>query len=304
MCNLNILFHKKKIDITGFIQSVTSNSFTRNKDGEGFYCDYENTFNKDLNKINYNNFPEINKSNVVISHQRLSTSGFSVKYNHPFINKDFVMVHNGIINQFKEGKKQSDSKGFFDKFNKQFKKYSKNNNREQSILKSIKKLFKNDLGSYSIMFYDRKTENSYYFKDSYTRINFYKNKDFLYITTLEDNELFLNLLDYKEFDILNIKSNKIYKINKNQKVESLGCIRVEVEKNFNQNPTTPINVEVEVKNNFESEVKKGCKESYDLGDWDYLTEIERKNLEGIRKEKRDYENFTYVNKSLERGVKY
>jgi predicted glutamine amidotransferase len=214
MCNLNLLFRTElKKDLKPFFQSITSNSFSSNNSGEGFYLDFKNTTFKSKNKINYQSIRELNKSKMILTHQRLSTSGYEVKYNHPFINEDFVLLHNGVMNHFKKNI-GSDTFGFFIEFNKEFKTTIKTEpNRERAIIKVIEDLFKKDLGSYSIFILDKKSNIGYYFKDSSTKINFYRNKDYLYITTNSQNHNFFSLLSDKKFYEYEIKPRIIYKIN-------------------------------------------------------------------------------------------
>jgi len=211
MCNLNILITKKEgriKDIVGFLMATTSNSFTNNPDGEGFWAG--GVLVKGYEKINYVKYAEqIIDSNIVITHQRLSTSGHDEKYCHPFEDDDFVLVHNGIINDFL-GKNGSDTYGFFKQFTKQFKK-DKGKNREERIKKIIKDLLENlSFGSYSIALFDKKTEKLYYFKNFSTEIHFYENENFIYISTIEENKLFLNLIG-EGFKELDIKDNIIYR---------------------------------------------------------------------------------------------
>jgi len=290
MCNINALFLKEKKDINGFLMATTSNSFTRNNNGEGFYCDNNNTTFKSDNKINYNDFKDINQSKIILTHQRLSTSGFNKKYHHPFINKDFVLVHNGIINQFKN-KKGSDSYGFFNKFNDEFyKNLKKDKNREKAILKAIKNLFLKDIGSYSILILDKKTNISYYFKDSYTKIEFFKNDEGLYITTLDENELFLNLLSNKKFKQLDIKPNKIYSIKPNCDVFDLGFIRVEVEVEIKNKKG---HLCAQDKKNLEVEVEhfEPNEEQLKKFEEEYLTNKELDDLMKIRNKKKSFNGY-------------
>ena len=217
MCNINALFIKNKTtNITPFVMAISSNSFASNSDGEGIYINSNNSIYKSENKMNlfkYEN--DIEKSNLIISHQRLSTSGFELEYNHPFANDNFVLVHNGVINQFK-GDIGSDTYGFWIEFNNEFNKITSHLSREDRIKKVVKKLFEKNLGSYSILIYDKKTKQSFYFKgDDYPNIYFYQSNDFLFITTNGHNHLFLPMLTSDEFDTLEIENRTLYKIDKN-----------------------------------------------------------------------------------------
>jgi len=214
MCNINALFVRKKIGtITPFLMAVSSHSFVANDNGEGIFTSSNNLVHKQLDKINYFKFSsDIEKSNVVITHQRFSTSGFELEYNHPFENSQFVLVHNGVINQFKETQ-GSDTFGFWNKFNTEFNSITQHVSREEKITRVLQKLFAKDEGSYSILIFDKKTRQSYYFKGTnYPSIHFYSNDEYLFITTNSENSVFLSLLTDTEFNVLDIKDRKIYKI--------------------------------------------------------------------------------------------
>jgi glucosamine 6-phosphate synthetase-like amidotransferase/phosphosugar isomerase protein len=269
MCNLNILIKHNNIDninIVGFMQSVTSNSYASNSHSEGVYCDFGNKLIKSLNKIDYEKLrTELNKSKIIITHQRYATSGEGVKYAHPFMNNDFVVVHNGIINHFKDNQdtanNHSDTFAFFNVFNKMFNKRIKdNNNRNVVITEIIKELFEADKGSYSIFIYDRINNKGYYFKDSVTNIHIYKSKDYLYITTNDKNNLFLTMLNQKfiEYDI---KKRIIYDIN----IEKLGVYNLFEWKNT----TTQHNYSTSNKKNKKKKQQQSNKDNFSLNNYSY-----------------------------------
>jgi glucosamine 6-phosphate synthetase-like amidotransferase/phosphosugar isomerase protein len=219
--------------VTPFLQSVTSNSFTTNDDGDGFWCNHNQRLVKSLGKINLFEYEkDLEKSNIIITHQRLSTSGHTIEYVHPFENKDFVLVHNGIINQFQR-KDGSDTRGFFKSFTEEFKGNRKSHTtREERILKAIRNLFVKDEGSYSIFILDKITNKGYYFKNYAPNIHFYRIKNSIYITTSLTNKKLLSLLT-KEIIELEIKEHIIYRIedaDNKVKVIDLGNIRNEKEK--------------------------------------------------------------------------
>ncbi len=195
---------------------VTSNSYADNSDGDGFYSG--NLVVKGKDKINLQAFYEIiTNSKVNICHQRLATSGLTPKYIQPFNDRDFVLVHNGVINEFL-GKKGSDTYGFFRKFIKKFEE-SKGKSREERIIKTIKELLDNlSYGSYSIALFDKVSENLYYFKNYSTNIHFYKSSEMLYITTNSYNNIFLKMFDYK-FSELDIKEDIIYRVTTAKKIK-------------------------------------------------------------------------------------
>lgn len=232
MCNLNILIKKENADIIPFLMATTSNSYSHNKDGDGFYSDGELV--KGKKKINLFKYKEnLNNSQIIINHQRISTSGHENAYTQPFQNDDFVLAHNGIINDFL-GKRGSDTYGFFLKFNKIFKK--QRGERDKRIIKTIKKVFKKMVGgSFSIALLDKQTDKLYYFKNYRTSISLFRNKDFVYLTTLSDNEVFLDLLG-KGFNKIDMEDDFIYCLFVENKVrcKRVGKIKYK-EENWNNN---------------------------------------------------------------------
>ena len=219
MCNINAVFrpeNKLNISVVSFLQSVTSNSYAHNYHADGIYTSSDNKVRKSTEKLNLFKYQEqIDKSNIIITHQRLSSSGFSSEYHHPFENKEFILVHNGVINQFKKDT-GSDTYGFFLDFIKEFEnlKYL-HYSRDEIIIKSLKNLFKEDAGWYSILIHDKKTKLSYYFKNTSPSINFYKIDNILYISTIDDNKKFISLLDTnpeEKLKVYDIKDNCIYRI--------------------------------------------------------------------------------------------
>jgi glucosamine 6-phosphate synthetase-like amidotransferase/phosphosugar isomerase protein len=221
MCNINAIYRKNgTTSLTGFIQSISANSFVRNDHGEGAFFSSTNEVIKTRNKIDYIPYKnDIENSKIVITHQRYSTSGFEVQYNHPFQSKEFVLVHNGVINQFLNGS-GSDSSGFFNKFVAQFDSIHSHLSRQQKIIYVLKNLFRQDSGSYSILIYDKKSRCSYYFRNS-PAINFYKNNDYLFITTESENSTFLTMISDEKFVELVIEPGVIYNIDEKARVFKL-----------------------------------------------------------------------------------
>lgn len=215
MCNINIVINLKEknslnlLNLNSFLNGVTTLSFDNNSDGDGFYCD-RGLIVKSNNKINYSKyFEEISKSNFIISHQRKATSGFKKKFTHPFKSDDFVLVHNGVLRHYiREGK--SDTSVMFEEFIKEFK--NNKGNRKEKIIKSIKKIFRDDYGSWSVAIYDLKEKCLYYFKDEYTSMNLITNKkrDFLYMSTSKKNLKLKSLID-NSLEGKKIETYKLYK---------------------------------------------------------------------------------------------
>lgn len=224
MCNINVLIKSKKFKgdeldkLLNFYICVNSNSFINNHDGEGFYFSKQDEMIKSKNKINLLKYKkEISESNIILGHQRFTTSGYSDDYIHPFKSEDFILIHNGVISSFaRDG--HSDTYGFFNELNKTFK--SKKGDRVNKIVNSLKEVLEEVIGYWSIFLYDRVTKKGYYFKDDGARINAYTNKkeDIVYLTTKDDNYKLLDLY-FDDFDRFEIKNNKIYEIDYKDKIK-------------------------------------------------------------------------------------
>ena len=218
--------NKENWNVPAFMTAVSANSFADNSDGEGIY--WNGRLVRSLRKINPITLPDIHTSTVILSHQRLATSGKTAKYTQPFLSNFFVFMHNGVMSDFEKGN-HSDTYILFKKFRKFFSKTPKDMKREKRIHRAIKKLFDNVDGRFSISIYDKEEDKIYYFKDSGTNIYCYENHDFLYITTNSSNVLMLDMLQVK-FTERELKPYQIYVIEpKTLKIKWLGRIK---EKSF------------------------------------------------------------------------
>jgi predicted glutamine amidotransferase len=234
MCNLNVVIKNKEnvsMNVINLLISATTKSYVRNDDGDGIYFSNSNQIFKSKQKLNLIPFAlDILKSNVVLTHQRYSTSGKTEEYTQPFNEQGFIFAHNGVISDFVSKKnKHSDSYNMFKAFLKEFNK-SKIKDREKRIIKAIKKVFDELQGTYSIIIYDTETKNTYYFKEETTKINIYRTKeqDLLYLTTEEENKDLFEVYN-KDFTEIDIKAYTIYCIFKNDndkiKFKSIGSIK-------------------------------------------------------------------------------
>lgn len=231
-------------NLMSFLTVVTSISYNTNSDGDGIYVD--GIIAKSKEKINLLKFhKECYKSDIILTHQRYATSGKTVDMTQPFENSEFVLAHNGIINDFL-GNEGSDTFGFFNQFTKKFNEFT-TGTREEKIINVIKNLLENLTGgSYSIALVDKKTNYLYYFKDSYTTIHAGKSKDFLFLTTKAENLEYLKLMTTQKFSKHGIKPYRIYRIKVDEKIkiEQIGKIH-QKEKEYtykvtNWNNSTPI----------------------------------------------------------------
>lgn len=220
MCHLNILIKNKtclknKQDLNRclfFLDQATQESFKFNRDGEGYYLNKK--LIRSTKKINtFALSREIYVSKYILTHQRLATSAKTKEYTQPFESEEFVLMHNGILNDFldlKKEKERSDTFLFFKKFQEKFS--EKRGERTNRIVVTIKELLDNiTAGFFSIAIYDKEEDVVYYFKDNITNISFFRNKDLLYITTSDSNEIYLKIFT-KEYKKMKVFDFCIYKI--------------------------------------------------------------------------------------------
>ena len=278
MCNLNILIKPNNKTYLQELQNATATSYSTNSDSEGIYLSQSNRAYKSLNKLNLSNYKtQLQKSNFIISHQRISTSGYNFENTQPFLSKKWVLVHNGILDIKKEltHKDKSDTAIFFSEFLHQMEK-------ERDIKKAIENTINatcENWNSYSIFIYNKVDKIGYYFKNSKTNINIYRLKDnSLYIATNSNTHNFFNNIqrDYK------VTENILYKIEvKDKKVlfESKGKIKLS-------------------KNNqrFYTDIKTSYKQK--PNNWDYVNT----NWEEMSQKEKNWEE-QYYNKVIQEQYK-
>ncbi len=223
MCNINIIVNKseKYKNLLFVLNSITKESFKNNNDGEGFIeidKKGEIFIKKDVNKIKYNK----EKINIILTHQRKSTSGFGAENTHPHESKNFLMLHNGVIFNESDHKK-SDSRIYLDNLQKI---YNNLGNTINSIKKSENSLF----GSYSIVLFDKKHKNIYYYKNDLTSMYFIDTNDVLIMSTDLNNMLLVcNILKIDNKEIKHAHDNTIYEISKNGLFKISNIVKKEYE---------------------------------------------------------------------------
>jgi glutamine phosphoribosylpyrophosphate amidotransferase len=193
MCNLNVFVKQAGANILYPIISASAVSFIHNSHGEGVFTSSDGNVVKTKQKIDYTRHAEaLAASEVVITHQRIATSGFSLRYLHPFQNSRFVLAHNGVLNCAKGGK--SDTAVFFERFLKNFEKNSHFTIINDRMKASIEQTIKSVDGSYSIVIFDKTEKKLWYFKNSGTQISITQTKDGgLFLTTNKDNLAFVKV---------------------------------------------------------------------------------------------------------------
>lgn len=216
MCNLNIVIQTRKnihsnipSQIVGLLMGATTASYQHNCHGDGIYFSSNGTLITSLDKINVLEYSrEIKNSQFIISHQRYATHGLTEEYTQPFADNGFVLVHNGVIASFVENKDESDSFGFFRKFNQTFN--QENGTRRDRVVKSIRKLLNDAWGSYSIAIYDIVERKLYYFKNSSTSMHLFRSRDLYFLTTDSDNGDYLKFIKGVKFDKQKFEDYTIY----------------------------------------------------------------------------------------------
>lgn len=215
MCNINVLIKntertEEPRNYVSLLEQATGHSYITNNHADGVWFSGSGLLVKQDDKIQLSNFKEhIEKSRVIICHQRISTSGFNAKYHHPFMSDNFVMVHNGVVSsKAKEG--HSDTHVLFEEVNAAFTTIEKETKelpeytRHEAVMKTIKKVFDELHGSYSICLFDRVSGALYYFKNYGCSITVLKTDDMMYIGTQDVTKLVGKCTEIK------IESYKIY----------------------------------------------------------------------------------------------
>jgi predicted glutamine amidotransferase len=131
MCNINILVRRRDANIdkeVAFMQTVTTLSYDSNNDADGVFFS-DGLVMKSSDKLNLISLREhFVTSKMVMTHQRIATSGKEEQYHQPFTSEEFAFMHNGIVSSFATGG-HSDTHNMFQTFLKYF---NKNNAKNKS----------------------------------------------------------------------------------------------------------------------------------------------------------------------------
>lgn len=200
MCNLNILVKGNGVDLVNEFSHATAASFANNPHSEGIFFSKGKRMVKSEFKVPLASYrEETAKSNFVIAHERIATSGYEMKNCQPFHAGRFVLVHNGILEIPSEEHPDylSDTNVFFRNFRKEHKEHG---DVKEAITNAMNKT---GGGYYSIFIYDKKDKIGYYFKNSRANINVARlHRKAIVITTSESNLRFFNDVR-KEYKIKN-----------------------------------------------------------------------------------------------------
>jgi hypothetical protein len=211
MCHLNVLIKKSgdkwKKGQLGAIVASSYTSYNANHHAEGIYYSgiAEAGINRSVNKIEMIKLiPKLEKSDIILLHERIATSGKTKENTQPFIsiNKRWVIAHNGIIDIKAEAinPRYSDTRIFAEAF---FKRAD-----TAGVMEALKEAFKEIVegGSWSIAVWDNLERKLYYLKEDSTTIHISKLKggSFFITTSWGNTDFFNKKLTYK------VEKNRLY----------------------------------------------------------------------------------------------
>lgn len=168
VCNVHVIYGIKKPldkgDIEQFLKMLKSGSES-NADGFGLFNDKGLIFKKrDRYKAKYSReiIKKFVNSKFIVGHNRWATSGTVNKSNsHPFYNKRFIWVHNGMIQNKDELSTKYgvtynvDSELIGEILHKKL-------NKKEELEKTLIEMFKEMQGSFSVFIFDKQTKKLYY----------------------------------------------------------------------------------------------------------------------------------------------
>ncbi len=271
MCNLNFIWkrnNRKSKKVTSLMNILSWASYQKNDDGDGIVTE-------NYNIIKQNEKYVIKKPHsFILSHQRLATSGKNDDMIQPLESDNFIIAHNGVINELGD-KDKSDTYEYLMKLEEEYKNC-------KDIIKTIQNVNKTIRGSFSILLIDKNTKKLYYYKESHTKMYMTKNDDFVVMSTKEEN------IDYA-MTYLNMDSKKLI-MNPYVIVDVYDDLKVIGE--FEEKPTTVIKTH---KNNYfnknNNRTKEKNKTLYDYNKQDDFYNLEDR-FNGIKGTKKETVNFT------------
>ena len=186
------------------------------------------------NHISQNLKINFEKDWFVIGHNRFATGGDpnDNENNHPFWNDNYAIVHNGIItnvddlrkeHSLPEDKIKTDSYIILELIEK----FGMENDYDTEI--NLEKVISLLEGSFSIIIYDKKKDVLYYVKDDLTEINVsLMGNNIICISTLEERQIMLynkkkifNFFDFNSVNSVSFDDYHIYKITRDR-IKDLG----------------------------------------------------------------------------------
>lgn len=200
MCNINLAMNKRGIItplISAYMNVASFNSFQSNSHGDGFFGFRNKHIEhyKSLNKLIFHK-----SYRLLATHQRLATHGQKTKENaHPFITKDFYLMHNGIFAGIGSTMK-SDSLEYAEMLQVEYEK-------TKDVVQAIKNMVSSVSGYYSVLIYHRGTGKVYYYKNERASMSMITDKDWLILSTNAENvryaKRFFRMKDAEVMDVAN-----------------------------------------------------------------------------------------------------
>lgn len=207
MCNINIIMNlkgTKSTKITEAMNVVSYNSYLGNDDAEGWYAD-DFKVKKSVEKQIMTG-----KHSFIVSHQRRSTSGKNAKMSQPLETKNFILVHNGIFSGL-GNEKESDTYEYLMNLEEKYKSL-------QDTKAAIKQLNSETGGYYSVVIYNKKTKEFYYYKDTTSTMYFIKSNTWLVMSTNKHNVEYLKKYFNIKEDLAEVDPKNIYDLNNKFKI--------------------------------------------------------------------------------------
>ena len=207
MCNINIIKNwkgKKSAKITEAMNVVSYHSYVSNDDAEGWFGDnYKVTKSVEKQIMS-------GKHSFIVSHQRRSTSGKNADMAQPLESENFILTHNGIFTGL-GNEKVSDTYEYLQSLEKLYK-------ETDNTITSIKQLNKVTAGYYSVVLHNKKTGETYYYKDTGAQMFFVSTDTWFLASTKKDNVEYLQKYFGLQEAVAAVDATNIYDLNDNFRV--------------------------------------------------------------------------------------
>lgn len=209
MCNINIIINKKgkkTREISECMNAVSFNSFLKNSHAEGYF-DESFQVKKAVHKLIYTG-----EHSLLVSHQRIATSGHNAEMAQPIEIGNFIIAHNGIMSGLGT-EELSDTYVLLQELVKEYEK-------TKDTVQAIKNITKEHYGYYSIVLYNKLTDELIYFKESQSNMFILDSPEYILMSTLQDNvEYMQKYYNLAKYDISEVEPLKIFNL---RTWESLG----------------------------------------------------------------------------------
>lgn len=213
MCNINLIMRKNKQTdrkITQVINVMSHDGYYINDDGQGFV-----TLKQDTKKgITYAISKSITEhlcedyGFLIMSHERASTSGLQNPENNlqPIETNDFIILHNGILYDYGDTH-LSDTHHLILELQKRY-----IENPKINIKTLIRDIAQQISGSFSILLYFKPEQKLFYFKESSTSFWKAQDRDYLILSTSQDNVKYAVSVLKINSEVKEVKNEVIYSV--------------------------------------------------------------------------------------------